>query len=188
MKSGTVSVRYSKAMLLYAEEQGCQTEVYDRMDLLSTAFRQVPQLMEKLKNPTLSGSDKVRLLIAAVTGADGQEVCKPLQDFIALVVKSGRVATLPFIAKTYRNLYRERYNIVPVELTVATPLDDAHRDELKKFISSELHSTMEWTEKVDPDIMGGFVLQVDDIRMDASVARRLWVIEKELIEKNSRII
>ncbi len=188
MSSGTVSVRYAKALLQYAEEQGCQAEVYDRMLQLTACIRLLPDIMGRLNDPTVGIEDKGMLLAAAVADCDGRPACAPLQDFLKLVVRKGRADALPFIASSYRNLYRDRYGIVPVELVTATSVNDTQRTELKKFIGDKTNRTVEWSERVDSKLMGGFVLQVDDYRLDASVARRLRIIEKELIEKNSRII
>ena len=188
MSSGTVAVRYAKALLKYAEENGCQAEVYDKMNRLAACIRTVPQIMDRLKDPTVSDSDKSRLLVTAAAECDGKPVGKALENFLELVVRSGRCESLIFIAHSYRVIYRAKYNVLPVELSTATSVDDAQRTELMRFIESKTDDTLEWREKVDPSLMGGFVLQVSDYRLDASVARRLRIIEKELIEKNSRII
>lgn len=189
MSSGTVAVRYARALLIYAEEQGCQDEVYVQILQLARRMVQLPAIKDRLSDPTLPFAPKFRLLCSTVGQDDGTKACKVLTDFLQLVLKAGRGNSIVFISSAYRDLYRERYNVVPVELTTATPLDEKRRAGLRKLISGYLDSErIEWNEAVDPRLIGGFVIQIDDFRLDASVSRRLRVIEKDLIEKNSRII
>lgn len=79
--------------------------------------------------------------------------------------------------------------MVPVEIITAHRLSDSQRAELERLIRENAKSDrIEWDESVRPELLGGFILQIDDYRLDASVARKLQVVEKELIEKNSRLI
>lgn len=189
MSSGTVAVRYAKALLAYAEEQGCQDLVYDQMLCLSHNVTRVPGIMRIINDPTQSVDARCKLLETALTSDDGTLVCPALKGFINLVVKAGRGESVLFIASTYRDLYRRKYNVVPVEIRTAHHLLDGQRAELEKMIRQEAESdNIEWNEVIDEKLLGGFVLQVDDYRIDASVARKLRIVEKELIEKNSRII
>ncbi len=189
MSSGTVAVRYAKALLAFAEEQGCQDLVYDRMLCLSRHLAQVPEIMHSVNDPTLPVDARCRLLETALTGDDGTPVNQALASFVNLVVKAGRGDSVLFIASAYRDLYRRKYNIVPVEIRTAHHLLDAQCSELERMIRQKAKSDrIEWNEVIDEGLVGGFVLQVDDYRIDASVARKLRIVEKELIEKNSRII
>lgn len=189
MSSGTVAVRYARALLRYAEEQGCQDEVYVQILQLARRIVQLPAIMDRISDPTLSFESKLRLLCITAESDDGTKACKALTDFLQLVLRSGRGNSIIFISSAYRDLYRKKNNVVPVEMTTASPLDDKRRAELKKLVGDIVKSErVEWNESVDPRLLGGFVIQVDDYRLDASVSRRLRVIEKELIEKNSRII
>lgn len=188
MSIGIVSVRYARALLSFAEENGCQQEVYESMARLSSCIKTFPEMMGRLNDPTVLPEDKVTLLLTAVTDENGAEPCPQLKDFFSLVVKAGRESALPFIASSYRDSYRKANHIIPVEMTFATPITDAKRSKLQHIIESKANGTVEWSEKVDPGILGGFILQVDDHCLDASVSRRLRTIEKELLEKNSRII
>lgn len=188
MSNGTVSVRYATALLQYASENGCEREVYDSMLQLRDCIAAVPQLMLRLKDPMTSKADKVSLLNAALTTADGSGPVKVMTDFFALVADRGRCDMISFMANSYRDLYRRKHGIVTAEITTSVPLDDRRRDSVRKLAGRCTCSEIEWVENVNPDIVGGFILKVDDIRMDASVSRRLERIRKELIEKNSRII
>lgn len=187
MNTGTVSVRYAKALLQYAVEKGQEDKVYAEMQVLLTRLSHVHSIHDRLQDPTLKDSVKCALLETAVTDSR-TALSDSLKSFFALVVGAGRSDMLVFMASSYMDLYRNRYGIVPVQLVTATPVGNERRESLKNLVEKVEHGTLEWTHTVDPSIQGGFVLQVGGYRLDASVKSRLQHIRKELIEKNNRII
>ncbi len=187
MNTGTVSVRYARALYQYAVELGQDQQVYAEMQILAERLRSVHAIRERLADPTVGLEDKCSLLETAITDGKSQ-LSASLRAFFRLVVGAGRSDCLTVMSVSYQNLYRESHGIVPVRLITATPVGDEHRTQLEQLVDNVEHGNVEWTHAVDPSLMGGFVLQVDGYRMDASVATRLQRIHKELIEKNNRII
>ncbi|MCQ2057167.1 MAG: F0F1 ATP synthase subunit delta [Bacteroidaceae bacterium] len=187
MNTGTVSVRYAKALLQYAAELGQDGKVYAEMQTLSRRLTHVHAIHERLSDPTVSDEAKCRLLETAVTDGKTQP-SEALSKFLKLVIEAGRGDMLVFMATSYMDLYRKRNDIVPVQLITAAPVGDERRDRLKRLVETVEHGTLEWEHSVDGRLEGGFVLQIDGYRLDASVATRLQRIRKELIEKNNRII
>ena len=189
MSSGTVAVRYAKALLTYAVEKGCQDEVYEQTSRLLRHVSQFPDIIRRLSDPELSVEARQNLLLTAFMDEDCTPACPVLNDFVKLVVKSGRGPSIVFIASAYRNLYRVKYNVVPVEIRTAHHISDSQRAGLERLIRESAHSDrIEWDEVIDEKLIGGFVLQIDDRRVDASIARKLKIVERELIAKNNRII
>ena len=187
MNTGTVSVRYAKALLQYAVENSESDRVYAEMRTLQERLRAVLAIHDRLADPTVRDADKCRLLEIAVT--DGKErLSESTAAFFRLVVGAGRGDCLLFMATSYQDLYRRRNGIVPVELITAAPVGDERKAQLKQLVNNVEHGKVEWTHTIDPSIEGGFVLLVDGYRLDASVAWQLQRIRKELIEKNNRII
>ena len=187
MNTGTVSVRYAKALLQYAVENSEAERVYAEMGTLSERLRAIHAINDRIKDPTVGTDDKCRLLNTAVT--DGKaELSASTSSFFRLVLGAGRGDCLLFMAISYQDLYRRRNGIVPVQLITAAPVGDERRTRLKQLVNNVEHGKVEWTHSVDPSIEGGFVLLVDGYRLDASVAWQLQRIRKELIEKNNRII
>ena len=187
MNTGTVSVRYAKALLQYAVEQGDDRQVYLEMQTLAERMRAVRAIHDRIIDPTVSVSDKCSLLETAVTDGKGS-LSGSARSFFKLAVGAGRGDCLLFMAISYQDLYRLKNGIVPVQLITATPVGDERRERLKQLVENVEHGSVEWTHSVDPSIDGGFVLLVDGFRLDASVAGKLHRIRKELIEKNNRII
>lgn len=187
MNTGTVSVRYAKALLQYAEEKGQDGQVYSEMHILAERLRHVHAIRQRLADPTLEDSVKCSLLETVVTDGKGT-LSDALARFFRLAVSAGRSDMLQFMAVSYMDLYRRNNGIVPVQLVTAAPVGDERRERLKKLVECVEHGTLEWTHTVDSALEGGFVLQVGGYRLDASVAAKLQRIRKELIEKNNRII
>ena len=187
MNTGTVSVRYARALLAYAVEQADDKQVYAEMQILAERLRSVHAIHDRIVDPTVSASAKCNLLEIAVT--DGKsKLSGSTAAFFNLVIGAGRGDCLLFMSISYQDLYRRRNGIVPVELVTATQVGDERRERLKQLVENVEHGKVEWTHTVDPAIEGGFVLMVDGYRLDASVAWQLQRIRKELIEKNNRII
>jgi len=187
MNTGTVSVRYAKALLQFAVGKSEADKVYAEMRILAGRLRAIHAIQERLADPTVKDCDKCHLLETAVT--DGKDLLSASSDaFFRLVVGAGRGDCLLFMAVSYQDLYRRRNGIIPVELITAGPVGDERRARLKQLVENVEHGKVEWTHTIDPSIEGGFVLLVDGYRLDASVAWQLQRIRKELIEKNNRII
>jgi len=177
MDEGKISVRYAHALYALAEEKGIHQEIYQKMGILSQAFLEIPALTGTLANPMHSAKEKLDLLITAVGG----DINPLLNDFFRLVIKKGREEFMIFIAVSYQRYYREKQRIVVGKITSALPLKEESISKIKQLISKKFDATMELTTAVDPDIIGGFIFEVDNCQMDSSVKAALKKIQKELI-------
>ena len=120
MNTGTVSVRYARALLAYAVEQGDAGQVYAEMQTLAGRLRSVRAIHDRINDPTISDSAKCSLLETAVT--DGKsKVSGSTAAFFKLVVGAGRGDCLLFMSVSYMDQYRRRNGIVSVELVSAAP-------------------------------------------------------------------
>lgn len=187
MSSGTVSVRYARALILRAVELGEEAQVYAEMRILSERLRHVPEIHKRIVDPTVQTDAKCLLLETAVTDGKGS-VSASLHEFLNLVVKAGRGDMLLFMAVSYMDMYRELKGIMSVNLTTAVPVGDDRKEHMRRLVESVRQGELEWTETTDPAIEGGFILQIEGYRLDASVRTQLERIRKELIDKNNRII
>lgn len=187
MSNGTVSVRYAKALLKFATEEGCQEQVYSEMKRLLLVMKQVAELRQRLSDPTVSDSDKCSVLETAIS-ENHDSISLPVRNFLKLAVQAGRAEMIIFMASGFIDLYRKQNHILSANLVSAIPLDEASCKRLEEIVESVTTGTVEWTKTQDSQLMGGFTLQVDGFRLDASVRSRLERIRKELIEKNNRVI
>jgi F-type H+-transporting ATPase subunit delta len=169
MDYGVISVRYARALLKSATELKVEEKVYADMIMLAACYVEVADLRATIENPMLLRSEKVRLLTTAL-GPDANELSK---RFIELVLKEGREKVLQFMANSYITFYREQKNIIRGKLTTAAAVSEATEQKMKQMVESRTQGTVEFNTEVDPSIIGGFILEYDTYRMDASVKTRL---------------
>ncbi len=176
MDLGVISVRYARALLNSATDMKQEDAVYTEMQLLSQSYLQVEALRSTIDNPMLGKDKKEALLLTAYGG----KVTDLTKRFLQLVLKEGREKSLQFMAASYVTLYRKQKNVTRGKLTTAVAVSPETEGKMKAMVESRTHGTVEFNTEVDPDIIGGFVLEYDTYRLDASVKTKLNTILKQL--------
>lgn len=186
MDIGTISVRYAKALIAYAKEEGVEDILFREIETLSRNFTAYPQLRNALDNPVLKAKDKQDLIIAAAVGS--AEPSPAFVRFIRLVLSGRRELYLQFMCLTYMALYYKLKHIAVGRLITAVPIDDETKKRIREVASTAVHAKMKLQTHVDPSIEGGFIFDINDYRLDASVATQLKRVKQQFIEKNKRIV
>ena len=134
-----------------------------------------------LKSPIVHASKKVSILNEIFEGKYDELT----MAFLRILVNKGREEYLPEIADVFIDHYRELKGISSVKLITATPVDDAavKAIEAKLLASSETAKTVEITTEVDPELIGGFVIEFEDKMYDASIANKIEELKKEFTGK-----
>lgn len=169
MDLGVISVRYARALLKSAVGQKIEDKVYQEMVTLSKSYIGVQQLRYTIDNPMLQKEQKLHILELACGG----DVTDLVKRFIRLVLDDDRENTLQFIAASYITLYRKYKNVTSGKLITAVPVSSETEAKMKAMVESRTKGTVEFTTEVDPSIVGGFILEYDTYRMDASVKTKL---------------
>lgn len=186
MDIGTISARYAKALIAYAQEQGVEEKLYRELKSLNQSLSTVPQLRAYLEIPMLDAEEKFQLIKAATVG--DAEPSKEFVRFIRLVIKQRREIYLHFISMSYMSLYFKTKRIAVGTLTTAVPIDEKTKTRIKETASAVVHAKMKLYSVVDPSIEGGFLFDINDFRLDASVATQLKKVKQQFIDKNRRIV
>ena len=176
MDLGVVSVRYARALLKGSTAANVEDAVYAEMQTLAQSYIEVPALRHTMDNPMLPKAQKVQILKAAA----GEKLSPITERFLQLVIDEGREKAAQFIANSYITLYRQQKNITRGKLTTAVPASDEMIEKMQRIVASRSQGTVEFETEVNPEIIGGFILDYDTFRMDASVKSRLNAIEKSL--------
>lgn len=176
MAVGVISVRYARALLKCAMELNQEDQVYQEMITLADQYNHVPELRSTIDNPMLEKNKKQALLQAAC----GKNLSELTARFIQLVLQEGRENVMQMMATSYITLYRKQKNIISGRLITATTVTPEVEQKMKHMVQSKSQGTVEFQTEVDPDIIGGFILEYDSYRMDASVQTKLHNILKEL--------
>jgi F-type H+-transporting ATPase subunit delta len=149
--------------------------VREQLAQIAAAEAEVPELRELLRNPQLDPRARGAALEDLLSGGD-----KLLRNFLLVLVDKGRAGQLEEIAREFERLVAEHEGIVNAELTTAIELSDKEAGDLLRRIEEASGRKVEATRKVDPDLIGGIVLQVGSHRLDASVRGRLERLRREL--------
>ena len=177
MDNGKISVRYARALFQTAQEQGCEDAVYDGLTRFAHNYLlAIAQFNEVLVDPIVAREEKVKLIEMAV----GEPMHDCLKQFIAFVADQKREDKMFLIAMKYMEMYRSKHNILSTQVTTATELSENSYDKIKAFVKQTFDADAEIDIKIDPSLIGGFILDIENTRMDASVAGQLNALKNRL--------
>ncbi len=181
MDQGLIPHRYAKALYKLACERGKAERFCCLMQALSAAFAAEPDLDKAVTNPFVSNDDKMKLLsTAAGTAADDTT----FTDFLKLLIDNRRIDMVRLMAIAYEDIYRKANNIRRVNVVAAAPLAPQQEKRLKELIEKHLgDDKKEYETSVDTDLIGGFVVNIDSERLDASVKNELKQLQQSLLSK-----
>lgn len=177
MDIGVISVRYARALLKSATDASLAETLYAEMQRLVQCYLDIPALRQTIDNPMLAKDKKQMLLETAVGGDAASPLAK---SFIALVLKEDRENMIQFMAASYVTLYRQQRNIIRGKLTTAVAVSPQMEQKMRQMVEGKTQGTVEFETQVNPDIIGGFILEYDTYRMDASVKTKLNTILNQL--------
>ena len=184
MNKGLISVRYATALLQFAQEKNVGEEVYEQSKFLTSVFSQINNLPTTLNNPMIPKAEKRKLILTA-SGEMTSDVFKKLID---LLLKNDREDCLQSIMLKYQEQYRKSKNILHGKLITAVEIDDKTTKLLIASIEHKIEESLELEKIVKPEILGGFILEVDFVRWDASLSGQLNSIKRQYIDRNRRIV
>jgi F-type H+-transporting ATPase subunit delta len=150
------------------------------MQRLREAVETVPELRSLLQNPEIEPWTKADVLARVAQGSDEDVV-----NFLRLIAEKGRAGELPQIVDELDTLVAAAQRILEVELTTATRLSDEDFGRILGRIEQSSGRKVQATRKVDPDLIGGIVLQAGSMRLDASVRGRLERLRHDLTRSPS---
>lgn len=175
MNNSKISVRYARALFNSAVEKNLLDNVYHDMIFFSELCK-VAEMKEVLSSPIIQPSKKMDIL-HKVAGDSIQKISLSLLD---MAVQNGRENHLPAIAREFIRETREYRGITESVLTTAVKIDENTRKQIAGFIEGIFKTKVDLKEVIDKEIIGGFVLKIEDSYIDASVKNKLRKIEKEL--------
>jgi F-type H+-transporting ATPase subunit delta len=158
-----------------AKENGRLAVVHQELSDFSAAVREVPELRTVLRNPELDPETKAGIVTDVIGEAD-----QLVRNFLRLAAEKGRIGEIEEIAREFDRLLAAEERRLEVELTTAYELSDEEASGILDQIEKASGRTVEASRKVDPNLIGGFVLQAGSMRVDASVRGRIERLRHDL--------
>jgi F-type H+-transporting ATPase subunit delta len=176
MLNPRVASRYAKSILDLAIEKGKLEEVYNDMLYLQQVNKGSREFLNLLRSPVVKPDAKIKAVNAVTAG----KITDITKSFTTLMINKAREGVLPEVITSFIQQYKQKKNINTVKLTTATPVSE----ELKNSIVAQVKKTsnmqnIELETVVDPNIIGGFVLQAGDKLIDASISYDLQTISRQ---------
>ena len=166
---------YANALFEAANEKGRLDLAREQLHEFLGAVEKVPELRALLESPEVDTRERTDALRAVLADAD-----ELVRNFLLLVTEKGRAHELPEILEEFEALVARQEGILDVELTTAVALSDEEARQILDRIESVSDRKLRATRKVDPGLIGGFVLQAGSHRVDASVRARLQLLRRQL--------
>lgn len=175
-----IAARYAKSLMELAVEKDLLEQVNFDMRSLQAVAKQNPDLVNMLKSPVIKADKKTAVMQAVF----GNSFNKLTQMFVDIVIRKRREMFLPLIASEFAKQYNQRNGIASATVTSAAPLTDGMQASVKEFIEKETNARVDLKTQVNPDIIGGLVIRIEDNLYDSSIAKKLNLLKKELIHQN----
>jgi len=180
MNDSKISVRYSRALFELAVEKKLLDKISEDMIFISEICK-IPQVKEVLDSPIIRPLKKTTILQSILE----KNIEKTTLSLVNLLIKNGRESYLPAVARVFRDETLKYKGITETFLITAVPVGDALKKLISELISSEFKTKVELRENIDKEIIGGFILKVNDNYIDGSVRSKLRKIRKELANNPS---
>ncbi|MDR1864439.1 MAG: ATP synthase F1 subunit delta [Bacteroidales bacterium] len=178
MNNSIISTRYAKALMLVGIEHQCLDALEADMTLLAATVKDNPVFGQLLDSPVIQPVQKHSVMNELLE----KKVHPMTLGFVHVLIRNRREIMLPGVARRFIELYEAHRGVKHVRLTSATELDEHTKDALQNKLNALYHADVRMTEEVNPDLIGGFILRVDDRQYDASLASGLKRMKKDLVK------
>lgn len=185
LDAGTTTSRlarvYAAALLASASQVSPEApaELADELTGLVAALNADPAVANLLTSPVVGKKARAAAIEAALSG----RASRTLSGLLATLQQNNRLALLRPVAAAYRRLIEEQTGLVPVKVTAAVPLTDDQQAKLTENLKKLLKQDPVLNVRVDPDLLGGLVVQVGDSVVDTSVRTRIQTLRTLLLDK-----
>ncbi len=178
MNLSLVSVRYAKALFKLSVEKGVMEEVYKDIQLLTGHYEDNDSFRMFMQSPVVKPGKKKAFLKEVYENA-----INPITlGAVNLIIDNNREGILDAVFRSFSSFYKKEKNIKTATLYSAFDMDKEFQDEVKLIVAKELNCDVELSVVVKTDLLGGFILKVDDKMVDASIIGKLKRVRKHLVK------
>jgi F-type H+-transporting ATPase subunit delta len=175
MLSIKAASRYAKSLIELAKERGELDRIAEDMAFFARTVEEHYKLEVMLKNPIITHDKKLRVLEAIF----GSRVSELSMAMFKIVVRKHREPILQSIAEEFVNQYSRYKGIEHAQVITAVPISDELRSKFKEIVKKESGREPRLSEKIDESLIGGYILNIGDRQIDASVKSKLRELKKQ---------
>jgi F-type H+-transporting ATPase subunit delta len=180
MKTDAVASHYSQALFKVASSKGQLEKHLSELEKVMDLLKTHPQLQQILSNPSVNNQKKKKVLQDLLLG----KIDSQILNFLLLLIDKRRLDGLWDISKKYRQLVQKELGILNAHLITAVPIDVKLKEKVKSKLEQLYRKKIEIQESVNPQIIGGMILMVDNQMIDHSIKNRLYRLKQNLLEAN----
>lgn len=167
---------YGQAMYDLARSENLADTVLNQLAVLRQSFEAEPDFIRLLSSPALSKDERCQILDTSFRG----KIQPYVLNFLKILTEKGYMRHFSDCYAAYRDCYNRDNGILPVKAVVAVPLTDDQQQRLTQKLSAITGKTIDFSLRVDPDVLGGIRLDYDGKRLDDTVAHRLDAVRNAL--------
>lgn len=176
MSVGKIAVRYAKALFEAAKDEGKLEKTRDDLGVFLTLDREVPEFRDLLESPVLSKKQKNDIFSGLFSGK-AEEIS---MRFLTLLTENKREVYLPSVCRVFMDMYKKMEGVKSAVVTTAGKIDQGTVEAVRKSLEDYYKCKIEIETNIKPELIGGFVLRIEDQQLDTSVASQLRKIRKGL--------
>jgi len=174
MRIKLLSKRYATAVFDLAVEFNILEKVNADLKFVSKVFAENRELRVIIANPTIDTHKKISILDKLFE----EDVEELTIKFLRLITKKGREQYIPYISDAFYDIYKDYKNILSVNITTAAVADKVIADGISKKLKEATKMNIEMTSNIDKELIGGFVVNFEDYKYDASIINQLNRLKK----------
>ncbi|HPT31308.1 MAG TPA: ATP synthase F1 subunit delta [Prolixibacteraceae bacterium] len=179
MNHSKINVRYAKALFSTGKEKGQIMTLHKDISGIYSLCSTSEEFNSLLDNPVISNARKKQIFLEIFK----DKVSELTLHFVLLITENNREMELAGICRDFIDMVRNDQGILPATVTTAEPLSLSTLESIRKSLETETGKSIELTEKVNPEIIGGLILRIEDQQYDGSIATQLEKIRAAMLSK-----
>ena len=164
-----IGANYGGALYDLAADENLSRDILEQLQVLSQSFSQEPGFLRLLSTHSIAKAERSKIVADSFAG----KVHPYVLNFLRILTEKGYVRHFPECVDAYRMRYNQANNILPVTAVTALELSDAQKNRLQMKLQEQTGKTIELTNRVDPDVLGGVRLDFDGKCVDDTLTHRL---------------
>jgi F-type H+-transporting ATPase subunit delta len=177
VQGSEAALRYAQAAFDLAKDAGALDALANDLKAVKAAFVDSADLRLAAASPMFAVEDKARAFAAVAAKLGLSQLGRNL---VGVVVQNGRAKDLPAISDSFAALYAAHRGVKPVEVISAKPLSAGELEAILAGVREAVGGAVETVAKVDPDLIGGFIVRIGSRQYDASLKSKLETLRRAM--------